>query len=115
MHRACRWYAENGFPTDAVGHALAAHAWEEAAALISRLGADLLKRGEVTTLLGWFRALPDGLVRSSGQLCADYSWPLLLSGQVDEAESYLALAEQGAVVTAYWQARSRPRGLTPRE
>jgi LuxR family transcriptional regulator, maltose regulon positive regulatory protein len=95
-HRACRWYAENGFPTDAIQHALAAHAWEEAAALISRLGADLLKRGEVTTLLGWFRALPDRLVRSNSQLCADYSWPLLLSGQVDKAERYLALAEQGA-------------------
>ncbi len=94
--RACHWYAENGFPTDAVRHALAAHAWEEAAALISRFASDLLKRGEVTTLLGWYRALPDHLVRSRAQLCADYSWPLLLSGQVDEAEGYLALAEQGA-------------------
>ena len=94
--RACRWYAENGFPTDAVRHALAARTWEEAAALISRFGADLLKRGEVITLLGWYRALPDHLVRSRARLCADYSWPLLLSGQVDEAESYLALAEQGA-------------------
>ena len=70
--------------------------WEEAAALISRFGADLLKRGEVITLLGWYRALPDHLVRSRARLCADYSWPLLLSGQVDEAESYLTLAEQGA-------------------
>ena len=91
--RACHWNAENEFPADAVRHALAARAWDEAAALISRLSADLLKRGEVTTLLGWYRALPAGLVRSRGQLCADYSWPLLLSGQVDEAESYLALAE----------------------
>ena len=94
--RACHWYAESGLPTDAVRHALAARTWEEAAALISRVSADLLKRGEIVTLLGWYRALPDHLVRSQGQLCADYSWPLLLSGQVDEAESYLALAEQGA-------------------
>ena len=94
--RACHWYAENGFPADAIRHALAARTWEAAAALISRLGADLLKRGEITTLLGWYRALPDRLVRSSGQLCADYSWPLLLSGQVDEAEGYLTLAEQDA-------------------
>ena len=57
--RACRWYAENGFPTDAIRHALAAHAWEEAAALISRFTSLLLKRGEITTLLGWYRALPD--------------------------------------------------------
>ena len=94
--RACHWYAENGFPADAIRHALAARAWEEAAALISRFTADLTKRGEVTTLLGWYRALPEQLVRNSAELCADYSWPLLLSGQVDEAERYLTLAEQGA-------------------
>jgi LuxR family maltose regulon positive regulatory protein len=56
----------------------------------------LTKRGEVATLLGWYRALPEQLVRNSAELCADYSWPLLLSGQVDEAERYLTLAEQGA-------------------
>ena len=94
--RACRWYAENGFPADAIRHALAARAWEEAAALISRFTAELTKRGEVTTLLGWYRALPEQLLRNSAELCADYSWPLLLSGQVDEAERYLTLAEQGA-------------------
>ena len=42
-------------------------------------------------------ALPDQLIRSRPQLCADYSWPLLLSGQVDKAEQYLALAEQSTV------------------
>ena len=94
--RASRWYAENGFPTDAIRHALAARDWEAAAALISRFTADLTKRGEVTTLLGWYRDLPEQRVRNSPELCADYSWPLLLSGQVDEAEGYLTLAEQGA-------------------
>ena len=93
--RASRWHAENGFPAAAVRHALAAHAWNEAAELISRLTADLLKRGEITTLLGWYRALPDTLVRGQAELCAGMSWPLILSGQVDEAESYLSLAERG--------------------
>ncbi len=93
--RACHWYAENESPADAVRHALAAHIWEEAAALIWRHSSDLLKRGEVSTVLAWYRALPDRLVRGRPQLCAGMSWPLLLSGQVDEADEYLALAEQG--------------------
>ena len=54
----------------------------------------LLKRGEIATLLGWYQALPDPLVRSRAEWCADYSWPLLLASRVDEAERYLALAEQ---------------------
>jgi LuxR family maltose regulon positive regulatory protein len=93
--RACHWYAENRFPADAVRHALAARTWEEAAALILRVGGDLLNRGEIATLLGWYRALPDSLIRSRSELCAGMSWPLILSGQVDEAEDYLASAEDG--------------------
>ena len=93
--RASRWHAENGFPADAVRHALAAHAWDAAAALISRLTSDLLKRGEITTLLGWYRALPGTLVRDQAELCAGMSWPLILTGQIDEAERYLSLAEKG--------------------
>lgn len=92
--RASRWYAENGFPADAVRHALAAHAWDEAAALISELTSPLLKRGEISTLLDWYQALPDRVVRSQIDLCAGISWPLILSGRVDEAERYLALAEE---------------------
>jgi LuxR family maltose regulon positive regulatory protein len=92
--RACGWYAENGFPADAIRHALAAQAWEEAAALISRFTAALLKRGEVATLLGWYEALPAEVVRSRAAWCADYGWPLLLAGRVDEAERYLSLADE---------------------
>ncbi len=91
--RASRWYAENGFPADAVRHALAAHAWDEASALISRLTDSLLKHGEITTLLGWYRALPDSLIRTRADLCTGISWALILSGQVNEAEDYLVLAE----------------------
>ena len=92
--RASRWYAENGFPADAVRQALAAHAWDEAAALISELISPLLKRGEIATLLDWYRALPDCVIRSRIDLCAGISWLLILAGQVDEAERYLALAEE---------------------
>ena len=94
--RASRWYAGNGFVPDAVRHALAAQDWKEAAALILRVSAALLKRGEVSTLVGWFRALPDEVVRADPQLCFEYGWPLLLAEQLDAAESYLAQAERGA-------------------
>lgn len=92
--RASQWYEANGFPTDAVQHALSGSDWERAAALLLDLDATMLKRGEVTTLLGWFRALPDEVVRADARLCNAYSWPLLLTDQVDAAEAYLARAEE---------------------
>ena len=92
--RASRWYEANDFPADAIRHALAATDWERAAALIAGVTDTMLKRGEVVTLLTWFRALPDEVVHADPQICNDYSWPLILTGQIDAAESYLARAEQ---------------------
>jgi LuxR family maltose regulon positive regulatory protein len=98
LHRqASRWYAENGFPADAVRHALAASDWEEAASLIVSVSGDMLKRGEVVTLLGWYWALPDEMVLADPQLCLEYSWPLILTERIEAAEPYLAHAEQVAL------------------
>ena len=94
--RASQWYAENGFRADAIYHALAASDWERAADLILSIGSDMLKRGEVVTLLGWYQALPEDFVRAHPRLCFGYCWPLLLAEKTDAAESYLALAEQAA-------------------
>jgi LuxR family maltose regulon positive regulatory protein len=95
--RASRWYADNGFPADAVGHALAAGDWDAAVDLIlGGLEETMLKRGEMATLLGWYRALPDQVVRANPQLCMAYSWPLILTERIDDAEPYLRVAEQAA-------------------
>ena len=94
--RASAWYAEHGFLTDAIRHALAAADWDSAASLILAVDAEMLKHGQVATLVGWFQALPEDFVRARPWLCFEYIWPLLLAGQIEAAEAYLALAEQGA-------------------
>jgi LuxR family maltose regulon positive regulatory protein len=94
--RACRWYADNGFPADAVYHALAASDWETAASLIIESSGELLKRGQVVTLLGWLQALPEEIVLADPQLCLEYVWPLILTEQIDAAEPYLNRVEQAA-------------------
>ena len=94
--RASQWHAENGFPADAIHHALAASDWERAADLIVSASSDMLKRGEVVTLLGWYKSLPEDFVRAHPRLCFEYSWPLILAGQIDAAAFFLARAEQSA-------------------
>jgi len=95
-HRASQWYEAEGFPADAVQHALAGSDWELAATLIHDVSESMLKSGEVTTLLAWLQALPDEEMRARPQLCLSYSWALVLTGQIDAAESYLGQAEQTA-------------------
>jgi len=94
--RASQWHADNGLCADAIHHALAASDWERAADLIVSAGSDMLKRGEVVTLLGWYKSLPEDFVRAHPRLCFEYSWPLILAGQIDAAASCLARAEQSA-------------------
>ncbi len=98
--RASRWYEAEGYSTDAVRHALAASDWEQAARLIREVSGPMLERGEVMTLLGWFRALPDEAVCARPGLCLTYSWVLILTGQLDTAESYLAHVEPTALSDA---------------
>jgi LuxR family maltose regulon positive regulatory protein len=95
--RASQWYADNGFPDEGVRHALAASDWERATDLIkSGIDDDFLKQGQMATLLGWYQALPEEVVRADPRLCIQVAWPLILTEQLDGAESYLALAERAA-------------------
>jgi LuxR family maltose regulon positive regulatory protein len=94
--RASHWLDDNGFPSDAVRHALLAKDWDQAEKLIHRESPIMLGRGEITALFGWYRRLPEGELLSRPKLCLDYSWPLVLSGQIEKAEPLLARAAQGA-------------------
>ena len=91
---AADWYEQNGFPADAVGHALQATDYEWAARLIERAAPLNLMHGQVTSLLAWLRALPDELIRSRPQLGIYYVWALLIASEMDNVEAYLDDIEQ---------------------
>jgi LuxR family maltose regulon positive regulatory protein len=55
-----------------------------------------MKRGEVMTLLGWLKSLPEEVIRSRPSLCGDYGWALTLTGQFESAAPFLDCAEQAA-------------------
>lgn len=92
--RASLWYEENGYQAEAVRHALIAEDWERAAGLIQSSSDALLSRGEVMTLIGWIRQLPEEVIRAKPELCGDYGWALLLVGELDLAEPLLSHAER---------------------
>ncbi len=94
--RARQWYAEHGSLEEAIRHALAAEDWQQAAALINVESSTMLNRGEVATLLRWMGSLPEEVIRANPQLCCDYAWPLVLSGQIKAGKSYLHVAEEAA-------------------
>lgn len=91
--RASSWYEEHDLLPDAIQHTLAAEDWERALKLIHRASEALSKRGEIFTLLNWYREIPDQLILENAETCLAYSWILLLAGQFERAGVYLSHAE----------------------
>jgi LuxR family maltose regulon positive regulatory protein len=87
--RASEWYEQHDLPVEAVDHALAAGAFERAAALVERMGWELLIRGKMVILLTWLERLPGELVRSHSQLQIFRAWALALTGRLEAAEAQL--------------------------
>ena len=94
--RASRWFAPEGLFPEAIYHALAASDWNRAADLICDHTVMMLRRGELVTLLGWLRSLPEGVVFERALLCRDYGLALSLTGQLDAADIYLRQAAAAA-------------------
>jgi LuxR family maltose regulon positive regulatory protein len=83
--RASQWYEQAGFIDQAVQHALAAQAFDRAAALLEQAAPAMIQRSELASLLTRLDALPDDEVRARPLLALYFGWGLLLSGRISEA------------------------------
>jgi LuxR family maltose regulon positive regulatory protein len=93
-HRlASEWYEGNGWRDDAIHHALEAQDCERAVRLIHDASAQLVKRGEISTLLNWLWRIPDESLRTDLQLYRQYAYPLQLAGHLERAEAALNYLE----------------------
>ncbi len=94
LHRlASEWYEDNGWSHDAIHHALEAQDWEQAVSLIHGASAELVKRGEISTLLNWLWRIPDELLRTNLLLYRQYAYALQLAGHLERAEAALNYLE----------------------
>lgn len=91
--RASVWYEDNGFPVDAVGHALAAKDYERVATMIEVAARSMIMGGQEATWRRWVRALPDTFVRSRPVLSVYFAFSLL-PGDLEAAEQRLQDAER---------------------
>ncbi|GAB4543486.1 MAG: LuxR C-terminal-related transcriptional regulator [Anaerolineae bacterium] len=93
--RAASWYQAHGLAARAVGHALEAGDFEQAASLIEEIVEAVMMRSEIATFHNWLEALPHDIVRAHPRLCVYHAWTLLLSGHpLEAAEASLQDAEK---------------------
>jgi LuxR family maltose regulon positive regulatory protein len=96
--RACRWYAQQEQWTDAVRHAIAAGATDDAVSLMGRCAMTLVTKGDLLTLLGWQRQFPAHLMRGQVQVRLAIAWGMALALRFDDALAMLDALEQDAAV-----------------
>jgi LuxR family transcriptional regulator, maltose regulon positive regulatory protein len=96
--RAAGWFAEHGYPVEAVRHAQAAGDWGLAARLLSDHWYGIVLNGQGATAHELLTRFPAGAVAADAELAALTAWGELLQGSLEEAGRYLALAARGAAL-----------------
>jgi LuxR family transcriptional regulator, maltose regulon positive regulatory protein len=91
--RVSVWYEQNGYPPDAIRHALAAEDFVRAAGLIELVQQAMSVSYQSSTWLGWAKALPDELIRFRPVLSVGIAWALLDGGDLEASEAHLQAAE----------------------
>jgi LuxR family maltose regulon positive regulatory protein len=92
--RASEWCEQNNLTAEAIRHAISAEDFERAANLIERAVPEARRNRQETTLLGWLRALPDGVLQHRPVLSVHYAGTLLQTGQLDGVVERLQQAER---------------------
>ncbi|WP_208813417.1 LuxR C-terminal-related transcriptional regulator [Micromonospora echinofusca] len=90
LHRAAAlWYAGQGRPEAAIGHAVAGRDQQLAAGLVERALPEARRQRQDRTIRQWLRGLPDDVVRRRPILNVTVAWSRLGDGDVDDADARL--------------------------
>jgi len=92
--RAAQCFAERGEETEAVPHLLAAGAFEEAAAILDRLGREMVQAGRLDTLASWIGTLPPEVLEAHPALLVYLGDIARLRSQFNAALGWYRQAEE---------------------
>ncbi|MCL4302267.1 MAG: hypothetical protein KJ077_41650 [Anaerolineae bacterium] len=93
--RASVWYEQQGWMAEAMEHALAGGAFEQATHLLEQLGLIVFAQGAMQYMLNkWLALLPDELVRVRPKLCLIQAWLLFTRMDPEAARHRLEEAER---------------------
>jgi LuxR family maltose regulon positive regulatory protein len=91
---ASRWCEGQNFIAEAVQYALAAENFERAADLIEKHANHTIEYGGSTTLLGWLKELPEGILQDRPWIRVHGAWAMMHVGQLDAAEALVGRLEE---------------------
>jgi LuxR family maltose regulon positive regulatory protein len=97
LHRAAAaWFADHGFPVEAIRHAQAGQDWDLATRLLADHWPSLHLDGQAATIHDVLAGFPSSVRAADAELGAVAAQDELEYGSLNVAEQYLALAEREA-------------------
>ena len=102
--RASRWFADNGFIDEAITHAFAAQNYELVAECLDQHGYEIFHSGRVSTLVNWFRKIPDPIIHNKASRLLLSAWAFFTSTEenvlplLDAAEQLLEQSPEQASI-----------------
>jgi LuxR family maltose regulon positive regulatory protein len=94
LHRtASEWFAEHGYPVEAVRHAQAAEDWAYAARVLVDHSFSFMVGGQAATMVALLASFPTE-ARTDPDLAVVSSYDLFVRGALEEASAYLSVAER---------------------
>ena len=95
-HTAAQWYADHGYPMEAIRHAQAAQDWGLAVRLLGDHWPGLQLGGQAATVHAMLAGFPAGARAADAELAALAAADELARGSLEAAERYLGLAARGS-------------------
>jgi LuxR family maltose regulon positive regulatory protein len=92
--RASEWFQRSGEQSMAIGHALAAEDFHQAANLVERAVTVMSQTRQEATVRTWLEMIPDEIIRVRPVLIVAVAWVLLSYGEFSEVEGRLRDAER---------------------
>jgi len=93
-NKACNWFEENSMNKLAVEHAFEINNYEKGIQILGGIVEHMWETGQHSAILKYGNLLPDELIKKNPEFCLYYSWILITTGQIEEAEPFLESAEK---------------------
>jgi len=94
--KACAWFEEHNFLSEALIHALAAGDPDHLTKLVERYAFSIMGVFEASSLLNWLNSLPDQIKNPNPWLNIARAWLLAYLGRDDQVEQAILEAEKSA-------------------
>ena len=92
-NKASKWFKNNSMLLFAIEHAIQAENFEKSIEYLGEIVEEMWKNGKHSAIIKYGDLLPDDLIKKNADFCLYYAWILIIAGQIQKAEPFLASAE----------------------